>query len=81
MTAGLIKSSSKQKQKLHDKFLIRKRYINEIKYYYYKNLFEKIYKKEHYSRLLCQHQSNNKKHEKLLKKSLARKNKVNVFIG
>ena len=71
MTKGLIKSS-KQKQKLYEKYLKRKTYTNETNYKTYKNLFEKIknkLKKVHYSKLLHFYHSNAKKNMANYKRS------------
>ena len=54
MSRGLLKSS-KQKQKLYNKFLKHKTYTNETNYKTCKNLFEKIQKaskKVHYNTII-----------------------------
>ena len=74
MSRGLLKSS-KQKQRLYNKFLKHRTYTNETNYKTYKNLFEKIKKvskKVHYSKLLNMYQSNAKKTWQIIKEVIGK---------
>ena len=62
--ARSIKTSSKRKQKLHEKFLKHRTILNEEKYKAYNNLFESIKlksKKSYFSKQILQYKYNTKK--------------------
>ena len=74
ITKGLTKSS-KQKQKLYNKFLKKRNNTNETTYKNYKNLFEKIKnasKKQYYSRLILKYQRNIKKTWNVMKEIIGK---------
>mgnify|MGYP003493007143 CR=1 FL=1 len=69
-------SLSRKKQKLYNKFLKSKTYINELKYKQCKRQFERqmqIAKKNHYSQLLEKYQSNLRKSWSIIKEVITHK--------
>ena len=66
LTKGLRKSS-KRKQKLYEKFFKKRNLANEMAYKSYKNLFEKLKKKNYYQDKLKKCEGNIKSTWKIMK--------------